>query len=409
MRNGKIILHIYVALLMVSLYFIRFYGMPSYIDDVFYYFLLIILLWNVLVKKRFLSKGFLFLLAAFGLVVLLSFAFSSSYGIDIYYVFRDYFVLFAIVPIVTSLIDEESVDDFIGEFKMIWWLILLIASVIGFLVPNLNLAITYVSDDGPNSLRLGSLLVNPNTFGYVLCIIYSLILDDLVRRFNIIYLIMFISVIVMLVLSGSRSALGIMVLITVMQYGLQKKKAVFVLTGIFVVFALYFTYASLVENGLLAGLDYVDRFSGEKMFYDKNREELWGGLWKYHFDKMTVLEKLFGGGASSVSRLSDDMGYNVLDSYYLKLILEIGVIGLLFYVCLLMWFFFGAIMWVNSNQSIEIRYTLVYPSIIMIVIVAGTTATILDVYPFNYLFLIFISLYFVIRRAESCDTCRVKL
>ena len=387
--------HGYVTLIFLQLYIIIFHDFSSLYDDVLYVVMLFAA--GVIALRTGISRSFLIGFAALVLTVILSLVGAQNVTfISLYFIGRDYFVPFSLILITTSFFrSSDLVDKFILQFYNIWVPVFFITVLVGLIFPSTNLAHVHTSLDGPDTLRVASFLTNPNTFGYVLCILYSIAIQRYLigsYKLDALYILFLFS---LLLLTTSRSTFLLFGLITVLALILNsnKIKISLIFFVVAIVLLLFQTIIWIQSFGYLGDV-ILSRFQVDRLFTDNNRFLLWSNIIDEFQCSGCIKEVLTGHGATLISRGYQDEWYEP-DNYYLKIYLEFGLLGLIIYIISLIYLLMKSITYSRSqSKSYNIdNPNFIYPVAVLVVAFSGATATILDVYPFNYLIYIIFGLY----------------
>jgi len=369
--------------------------MSSLYDDVYYAILLFSSL--VIAVKDGVNRVFLNALVVLLLIMAISLLGANNIKAStFFFVGRDYLVPFSLIFITTSLFKTcRQVDIFIERFYEVWVPIFFVTVIIGLIYPSTNLAHVHTSLDGPDTLRVASFLTNPNTFGYVLCVLYSIAIQKYLITNEKKHLLYICILFFLLILTTSRSTFLLFILITLLAiylHGNYINFRLFLFAGLLIVFLVQFiSWAQSL--GYLGDL-IISRFQIDRLVVDNNRFTLWNNIISEFECSDCYKEVIFGHGATLISRGYQDDWYEP-DNYYLKLYLEIGLVGLLVYIAILFYLLIKSIKYAKfeSKFNNDSGPHFIYPATVLIVAFSGSTATILDVYPFNYLVFIIFGLY----------------
>ncbi|MBT2290571.1 O-antigen ligase family protein [Paenibacillus albidus] len=247
----------------------------------------------------------------------------------------------------SSYINEKVMEKFI-KFSILIGLIVSIIGIFFYLVrPGIfgQLLLIFSQQDESNYLqalnysRMVSTFLSPNVFGSYMAILLLLTIHEaLNNKIRSFYAIVFIVVFsVCLILSFSRGAWafaigGIFLLLLLSRNKFSKKQIEFATLSLFAIIAVFLVMPFInrgLDEYLLARFKSIFDFSNESSY---GRSNNW----------LQVLEafsnNIFGLGLGIASinlsyypELAQKLGVNVVDGYYVKIIAETGIIGLLLF------------------------------------------------------------------------------
>lgn len=206
-----------------------------------------------------------------------------------------------------------------------------IASIIQLLFNNLGIAIFYYKFDPTLFYRPAGLYYDPGTIGMVsilslICNLYLLFSNSVRRKYiKFHYIMLFFSTLTIIV-GATRSvlvAMSLIILIIFVRYLKKVPMFIYVLSATFIFLTKPYIDSAMLKSSkdikvvthlstLLQNPEYRTMFTG--------RVGIWQDIWQ-KFKDADSLQKLFGTGQSS----------NAHSSYFF-LLLQIGVLGLLFYI-----------------------------------------------------------------------------
>ena len=337
-----------------------------------------------------LNKRLLF--GAFFLILLiLILCICSFVEVPIQYAYWDYMHPLVIVCVFyLSFKSRESIESFIA-FQSVFFIGFTVAwLVLSLFIPFFSVSDVATSSDGPDSLRIGAYIGNPNTLGYMLNMFYPFFLSRFIiaRKVHALSLCSVFLIWILVMLTNSRSSLLILFLTTLfvlfLLSGFLKPLQIIALLSLPIPLSIsiYFAYST--------GLLLLGRIS-EKLFFDSSRNELWQGF-IHTYQQSSWQSKLLGSGPAFYSRSKGV----IFDSYYFKLLLELGILPLMLFTCLAIFLYFLSVRYClcDLKYSIDsLPCSLVFCTIGLIVLIAGYSSQILDVFPFNMFAFAYLGLF----------------
>lgn len=378
------LLHVYLLLSLTSLFFVKKLGFPSLYDDLLFLCCFFILLTSSSLLIRF-GKLFAISLACSAFILFLSIVVSSN-NIPLEYVYWDYIHPFLIIFVFYNSFDSiSSVKHFLEQqcrfvlFLTLSWLVL------ALFVPFFDFSNVATSDSGPDSLRIGAFIGNPNTLAYILLLFYPI---SLIPVFDINIKISFWKLfpasayIFLIFLTTSRSAFLLLIALSaLMIFNFSNRLRLAWVLKLFTLFLFgFFPVLLFVYN---KGILLVDRFS-LMLLTDSARFILWENF-RDLYSSFSYQQQLFGSGPSLLGRIEGV----IFDSYYYKILLELGIIGLACYILIICSISFLSTRYylMLSVRSFSLySFGFIFPSSCLIVLVAGYSSQIIDVFPFNIYF-----------------------
>lgn len=381
---------------------VKRFNFLSLADDVVFLALFVVL--TLFSNKRLSSINYLLLAPLAITLILLSISsFSSFENLSFQYILWDFlYPFFFVVVGYFSFTYLDDIYNFLLRFSNVFFFFLAIPTVLGFFVPSLRFFNVATSIDG-SSLRIGSFFENPNTYAYFLVIFTVVFLTHLLKcekSAALLSCFKFLSSLLLVFFTTSRSAFLTLSIsfffIANMNWNtllnLRNKLSIKLVLP-----SLIFLFSSLIF-ALSTGIFHVQRLFSLLLFNDLARFSLFSSFLDI-YKSFTIRAQLLGAGPSHFYRVQDF----VFDNYYLKLLLEVGVVGLSAYLIFLLYLFVDCFRvsrrckFPYSSASFLFRY--IFPSVLLLVFFSGFTSQILDVYPINYFISILAGLYLRARRA----------
>lgn len=378
------LLHVYLLLSLTSLFFVKKLGFFSLYDDLLFFCCFFILLISSSQLIRF-GKLFAISLACLAFILFLSLLVSSNNS-PLHYLYWDYIHPFLIIFVFyNSFVSISSLKHFVEQQCRLVLFLTLSWLVLALFVPFFDFSNIATSDSGPDSLRLGAFIGNPNTLAYVLLLFYPI---SLIPVFDIniktSYRKLFppAAYILLIFLTTSRSAfLSLIVLSAFMVFNSFNRLRLASFLKFFTLFLFgFFPVILFVYN---KGILLLDRFS-LILFTDTARFILWENF-RNLYSSFSYQQQLFGSGPSFLSRIEGV----IFDSYYYKILLELGIIGLACYIliiCSISFFSARYYLILNVRNFSLYSFSFIFPSSCLIVLLAGYSSQIMDVFPFNIYF-----------------------
>jgi len=374
---------------------------PTYTDDVLFYPLMIVCILYLTNSKSSQQRlcrvrGYLGLYVIC-ILYLVSSAFLTG-SISAIWGLRE-FIQYSVLTFLTLIILEDEIQ----AQKAFRWLIRLGVIVaclafVGMLEPMTGLSEIYTDNRGPDMLRVVSTMGNPNTMAYFLGLIMLCYLPLLWQRSTWGKILPPLLFVMAIVLSLSRSALVLFAFASVVEWILYLKfdgqlrrffwhskiqrKWLYAVAGLLLVGACSFIIAlpmlRQIPNLLLSRISWSRITDFEVVLEPRLR--LWRSLLEGRDASL-----FFGSGVGSVTGRNELVEeVRVIDSYWLKILLEQGVTGIILMAGLLLDLVRRS--WHLCNDKRTQNIGVVSVVIIGCIGISGLFYTILDVFPLNLFF-----------------------
>lgn len=373
-------------------------AIPPFTDDLLFVVLLLVSIVD-LIRSRNASRRvasaivFLAVVAFYGSYLFISALFATAPGAI--WALRDS-LQFAVLP-VSALIAFDRLTQSKYQLLIIQRLgvVLSLFAIIGVLAPSTGYASIATSDSGPNLLRAVSTVGNPNTLAYILGLVTICYVQAHLAHLRLRHLLMIALFGTALLLTLSRSGLVLLIGSLALQCfmtallngdwgrfirrGQIRKQWLVLFAGILIAAILFV----LVITPLLGNLPdlILGRLSPDRLFNPSIVLAPRSDIWTTHLQTWEGNVFVGSGVGSLTQRLGRTGAASVVDSYWLLVFLEQGFVGLSL-VTLIIGMLVVMVLQLARNSETR-DFGIAAFVCIVYVLIAGSSATIMDVFPVN--------------------------